>query len=125
MASLTGTAHNSQDLWDLSKRALIQGGGSTTINLFESTNARGATDGIFFYSRGTESGPGEAILGAAQGDDKPPPPWLGWLIGAEFLGAERLVGVVIKARSAWLGWQCTGARWTALTRYNWGYYLLE
>ena len=53
----------------------------------------------------------------------------GWLIlvglGAERLGAERLVGVVIKARSAWLEWQCTGARWTALTRYNWGYYLLE
>ena len=73
MASLTGTAHNSQDLWDLSKRALIQGGGSTTINLFESTNARGATDGIFFYSRGTESGPGEAILGGGQGDDEASP----------------------------------------------------
>ena len=53
------------------------------------------------------------------------PGWGGYVIGAERLGAERLVGMVIKARSAWLGWQCTGVRWTALTRYNWGYYLLE
>ena len=73
MVSLTGTAHTPQELWDLSKSALIQGDGSTEIKLFESTNARGATDGIFFYSGGTESGPGEAIMGAAQGDDEPPP----------------------------------------------------
>lgn len=73
MESLTGTAHTPQDLWDLSKSALIQGGGSTTINLFESTNARGATDGILVYSGGTESGPGEAILGPAQlGDEASP-----------------------------------------------------
>ena len=66
MASLTGTAHNLQDLWDLSKRALIQGGGSTTIHLFESTNARGATDGILVYSGGTASGPEGSILGPAK-----------------------------------------------------------
>ena len=118
MESLTGTAHNPQELWDLTKGALIQGGGSTKFTVFESTNARGAADGMLVSSGGIESGPGEAILGAAQGDDEPPPPWLGWLIGAERLGAERLVGVVIKARSAWLEWQCTGARWTALTRYD-------
>ena len=50
-----------------------KGDGSTEIKLFESTNARGATDGIFFYSGGTESGPGEAILGPAQlGDEASP-----------------------------------------------------
>ena len=73
MESLTGTAHNPQELWDLTKGALIQGGGSTKFTVSESTNARGATDGMLVYSGGTESGPEEAILGAAQGDDEPPP----------------------------------------------------
>ena len=73
MESLTGTAHNPQELWDLTKGALIQGGGSTKFTVFESTNARGATDGMLVYSGGTESGPEGVILGAAElGDDESP-----------------------------------------------------